>query len=57
MPLSDHKLKIGQLVDYLSRERASAAMPAENEVSQYRIKNANEPHEGVVKENELSSRG
>jgi hypothetical protein len=52
--LSDHKFKIGQLVDYHSRERASGA---EKEGSQYRIKNANEPHERVVKEHELGNRG
>jgi hypothetical protein len=63
MALSDHKFKIGQLVHYLSRERASGVyqvtqlLPADNEVSQYRIKNANEPHERVVKEHELRSTG
>jgi hypothetical protein len=61
--LSDHKFKIGQLVDYHSRERASGVyqvtqlLPAEKEGSQYRIKNANEPHERVVKEHELGNRG
>ena len=54
-----HKFKIGQLVYYLSRERASGVyqitrlLPPEGEVFQYRIKNVNEPHERVAKEGEL----
>jgi hypothetical protein len=62
MPVS-HKFKIGQLVDYFSRERASGVyevtqlLPPEGDTFQYRIKNANEPHERVVKEHELDSRG
>jgi hypothetical protein len=54
-----HKYKVGQLVNYLGRERASGAyevtqlLPPEGEAFQYRIKNANEPHERVAKENEL----
>jgi hypothetical protein len=49
--VSGHKFKIGQLVNYLSRERASGAyrvtqlLPPEGEAFQYRIKNANERHE------------
>ena len=49
--MSDHKYKVGQLVNYLARERASGVyqvtqlMPLEGEAFQYRIKNANEPHE------------
>ena len=56
-----HKFKIGQRVNYLRRERASGVyqvtqlLPPEGEVFQYRIKNANEPHERVAKENELRS--
>jgi hypothetical protein len=48
-------------VDYLGRERASGIyqitqlLPPEGEAFQYRIKNVNEPHERVVKENELRS--
>ena len=59
--MSDHKYKIGQLVNYLSRERASGVyevtqlLPAEDKAFQYRIKNVNEPHERVAKEHELSS--
>jgi hypothetical protein len=62
MPLS-HKFKIGQLVDYFSCERASGVyevtqlLPPEGDTFQYRIKKANEPHERVVKEHELDSRG
>ena len=49
--MSGHKYKIGQLVDYLGRERASGVyqitqlLPPEGEAFQYRIKNVNEPHE------------
>jgi hypothetical protein len=61
--LLSHKFKIGQLVNYLGRERAAGLyevtqqLPPEGEAFQYRIKNANEPHERVVKEHELSNRG
>ena len=57
--MSYHKYKAGQLVNYLARERASGVyqvtqlMPPEGEAFQYRIKNANEPHERVAKESEL----
>jgi hypothetical protein len=57
----NHKFKIGQLVNYLGRERASGVyqvtqlLPPEGEAFQYRIKNTNEPHERVVKEHELHS--
>ena len=57
--MSGHKYKTGQLVDYLGRERASGAyqitqlLPPDDEAFQYRIKNVNEPHERVAKENEL----
>jgi hypothetical protein len=56
-----HKFKIGQLVNYLGRERASGVYqitqlsPPEGEAFQYRIKNVHEPHERVAKENELRS--
>ena len=59
--MTDHKFKIGQLVNYLGRERASGVykttqlLPPEGEAFQYRIKNVNEPHERVAKENELRS--
>ena len=59
--MSGHKYKIGQLVDYLGRERASGVyqitqlLPTEGEAFQHRINNVNEPHERVAKENELRS--
>jgi hypothetical protein len=59
--VSGHKFKIGQLVNYFSREIASGVYqvtqlsPPEREVFQYRIKNANEPHERMAKEHELRS--
>jgi hypothetical protein len=58
--VSGHKYKIDQLANYLSRERASGIyqitqlLPPEDEAFQYRIKNVNEPHERVGKENELT---
>jgi len=59
--VSGHKYKIGQLVDYLGRERPSGVyqitqlLPPEGEAFQYRIKNVNEPHERIAKEYELRS--
>jgi hypothetical protein len=59
--MSGHKYKIGQLVNYHGRERASGVyqvtqlLPPEDGAFQYRIKNNNEPHERVAKERELSS--
>jgi hypothetical protein len=61
--LSSHRFKIGQLVDYLGRERAAGfyivtqLLPSEDEVPQYRIKHINAPHERVVKEHELRRAG
>ena len=46
--MTDHKFKIGQLVNYLGCERASDVyqithrLPAKSEAFQYRIKNVNE---------------
>ena len=54
--MSGHKYKIGQLVNYLGRDRAygvyqvTQLLPPEGKVFQYRIKNINEPHERVAKE-------
>ena len=54
--VSGHKYKIGQLVNYLSRDATSGfyqvtqLLPPEGEAFQYRIKNVNEPHERVAKE-------
>ena len=59
--MSGHKFKIGQLVYYLGREdapsvyRVTQLLPPEGEAFQYRIKNANEPHERMAKEHELFS--
>ena len=59
--MSGHKYKIGQPVEYLSRERASGIyqitklLPPQGEVFQYRIKNPNEPNERAAKESELRS--
>jgi hypothetical protein len=59
--MSGHKFKVGQLVNYLGRERAAGVyqvtqlLPPEGEVFQYRIKNVNEPHERSAKEHELRS--
>ena len=58
--MTGHKFKIGQLVNYLNRAGSSGfyeitqLLPLEEGGEfQYRIKNANEPHERQVKENEL----
>jgi hypothetical protein len=59
--VSGHKFKFGQLVNYLRRGGAfgvyqvTELLPPEDGVFQYRIKNANEPHERMVKEHELRS--
>jgi hypothetical protein len=56
--VSGHKFKIGQLVNYLGRDRAygvyqvTQLLPPKGNVFQYR-KNINEPHERVAKESEL----
>ena len=56
--MSGHKFKIGQLANYLSLQDASGVyqvtqlLPPEGEAFQYRIKNANEPHERMAKEHE-----
>jgi hypothetical protein len=60
-PNERHKFKIGQLVNYFSRESASGAyqitklLPQEGDEYQYRIKSVTEPHERVAKEHELRS--
>jgi hypothetical protein len=61
--VSGHKFKTGQLVYYLGREGAPGVykvtqlLPREGDAFQYRIKNANEPHERMAKEHELFSCG
>jgi hypothetical protein len=57
--VTGRKFKIGQLVNYLGRDRAygvyqvTQLLLPEGNVFQYRIKNINEPHERVAKESEL----
>ena len=57
--VSDHKFKVGQLVNYLGRDRAygvyqvTQLLPPEGKVFRYRIRNINEPPERVAKESEL----
>jgi hypothetical protein len=57
--VTGHKFKIGQLVNYLGRERAPGVyqvthlLPPEGKMFRYRIKNINELHERVAKESEL----
>ena len=63
-PVQDHKFKIGQSVSFTSGpfDRGSAngiykvtlLLPLEGEDYQYRIKSANEPHERIAKEGQLS---
>ena len=54
-----HKFKIGQLVNYLGRERVpglyqiTQLLPPDGGVFQYRIRNPNEPHERVAKESDV----
>jgi hypothetical protein len=54
--MSEHRYKIGQLVDYLGRVRATGVyqitqlLPSEEDTFRYRIKNPHEPHERVVLE-------
>jgi hypothetical protein len=60
--LSDHKFKIGELVNYTSRgprgtsgvHKITQLLPPERDEPQYRIKSENEPHERVVKESTLT---
>jgi hypothetical protein len=57
--MNTHKYKIGQLVNYLGRDHVTGLyqvtqlLPFDGEVFQYRIRNTNEPHERVVKEDQL----
>jgi hypothetical protein len=55
--MSEHRYKIGQLVDYLGRVRATGVyqitQPLPSDTFRYRIKDSNEPHERVAKGNEL----
>jgi hypothetical protein len=57
--MSEHRYRVGQSVTYLGRERATGTykitqlMPSEGGDFQYRIRNASEPHDRVVKESDL----
>jgi hypothetical protein len=57
--MKGRKFKIGQLVNYLGRERVPGVyqvtqlLPPEGKVFQYRVRHPNEPHERVAKESEL----
>jgi hypothetical protein len=57
--MNEHRFRVGQPVIYVGRERASGTykitrlMPPEGGDFQYRIRNANEPHDRVVKESDL----
>ncbi len=59
-----HKFKVGQSVSFLSGSigrgrtnglyKVTQLLPPEGDDYQYRIKNADEPHERVVKESQLN---
>jgi len=57
--MSEHRFRVGQAVIFVGREKASCTfkitrlMPPEGGDFQYRIRNANEPHDRVVKESDL----
>jgi len=61
--MREHKFKVGQSVSFASGPfgrggtsgvyKVTQLLPAEGDDYQYRIKNADEPHERVVKESQL----
>jgi hypothetical protein len=63
----EDKFKVGQSVSFTSGPfgrggtndiyKVTQLLPAEGDDHQYRIKNADEPHERVVKENQLDRIG
>ena len=63
-PVSEHKFKVGQSVHYASGPfgrggasdvyKVTQLLPPEGGDYQYRIKNADEPHERMVKESQLN---
>ncbi|MGB7036700.1 MAG: hypothetical protein WBD71_14385 [Xanthobacteraceae bacterium] len=65
--VNEHKFKIGQTVSFSSGPfgrgstsglyKVTQLLPPEGDDCQYRIKNANEPHERVVKESQLDRAG
>jgi len=62
--VAKHKFKVGQSVNFMSgpfgRGGSNSAykitqlLPSEDDDCQYRIKNADEPHERVAKESQLN---
>jgi hypothetical protein len=60
----EHKFKVGQSVSFVSGSfrgggtnglyKVTQLLPPEGDDCQYRIKNADEPHERVVKESQLN---
>ena len=60
----EHKFKVGQSVSFMSGPfgrggansiyKVTQLLPSEGDDCQYRIKNADEPHERVVKESQLN---
>ena len=60
----EHKFKVGQSVSFASGSfgrggtdgiyKVTQLLPPEGDECQYRIKNAGEPHERVVKESQLN---
>jgi hypothetical protein len=62
--MPEHKFKVGQSVSFVSGPfgrgstndiyRVTQLLPPEGDDCQYRIKNAGEPHERVVKESQLN---
>jgi hypothetical protein len=60
----EHKFKVGQSVSFMSGSfgrggtnglyKVMQLLPPEGDDCQYRIKNADEPHERVVKESQLN---
>ena len=62
--VNEHKFKIGQAVNFMSGPfgrggtnriyKVTQLLPPEGDDCQYRIKNADEPHERVVKESQLN---
>ena len=63
-PVPEHKFKVGQSVSFTSGPfgrggangiyKVMQLLPPEGDDCQYRIKSADEPHERVVKESQLS---
>jgi hypothetical protein len=62
--MQNHKFKVGQSVNFASGPfgrgganeiyQITYLLPSEDDDCRYRVKNANEPHERVVKESQLT---